>query len=140
MGASYAEMENWPSSAEVFALILPRKDLNADDKGGVGKFRELVLQEGGQVLAALGGLAEEIQELKAEGDSLCSFEIEPVPNVDPAAVKLTVTHSMEHPESKFIQAVSGGWPQILSNLKSLLETGHTLPQPPWEMYAELRDA
>jgi len=25
--------------------------------------------------------------------------------------------------SKFIEAVSGGWPFILSNLKSLLETG-----------------
>ncbi len=24
---------------------------------------------------------------------------------------------------KFIEAVSGGWPKVLSNLKSLLETG-----------------
>jgi TolA-binding protein len=32
LGATYAEMENWPASAEVFALILQRKDLNADDK------------------------------------------------------------------------------------------------------------
>ena len=39
------------------------------------------------------------------------------------AVKLTVTHGMEREGSKFIDAVSGGWPQILSNLKSLLETG-----------------
>jgi hypothetical protein len=30
---------------------------------------------------------------------------------------------MDLPESKFIGAVSGGWPKILSNLKSLLETG-----------------
>ena len=30
---------------------------------------------------------------------------------------------MERADSKFIQAVSGGWPKILSNLKSLLETG-----------------
>jgi hypothetical protein len=30
---------------------------------------------------------------------------------------------MECAESKFIEAVSVGWPQILSNLKSLLETG-----------------
>jgi hypothetical protein len=27
------------------------------------------------------------------------------------------------PQSKLIGAVSGGWPRILSNLKSLLETG-----------------
>jgi hypothetical protein len=30
---------------------------------------------------------------------------------------------MDRPDSKFIDAVSGGWPAILSNLKSLLETG-----------------
>jgi hypothetical protein len=47
------------------------------------------------------------------------MEIEPVGE----AVKLTVTHSIEREASKFIEAVSGGWPQILSNLKSLLETG-----------------
>jgi uncharacterized protein YndB with AHSA1/START domain len=58
-------------------------------------------------------------ELKAEGWSLCTMEIEPVED----AVKLTVTHSMERAGSKFIAAVSAGWPQILSNLKSLLETG-----------------
>jgi hypothetical protein len=39
------------------------------------------------------------------------------------AVKLTVTHSMDRDPSKFVEAVSVGWPQILSNLKSLLETG-----------------
>ena len=58
-------------------------------------------------------------ELKAEGFTVCTLEIEPVG----AAVKLTVTHTIERAESKFIQAVSGGWPKILSNLKSLLETG-----------------
>jgi hypothetical protein len=39
------------------------------------------------------------------------------------AVKLTITHVIDRAESKFIEAVSGGWPRILSNLKSLLETG-----------------
>jgi uncharacterized protein YndB with AHSA1/START domain len=59
-------------------------------------------------------------ELKAEGWSLCTMEIEPAAG---EAVKLTVTHSIEREESKLIEAVSGGWPQILSNLKTLLETG-----------------
>ena len=58
-------------------------------------------------------------EMKAEGDSRCVFEIEPVET----AVKLTVTHSIDREPSIFIEAVSGGWPKILSNLKSLLETG-----------------
>jgi uncharacterized protein YndB with AHSA1/START domain len=64
-------------------------------------------------------------ELKAEGWSLCTMEIEPVDD----AVKLTVTHGMEREGSKFIDAVSDGWPQILSNLKSLLETGSVVLGP-----------
>jgi uncharacterized protein YndB with AHSA1/START domain len=58
-------------------------------------------------------------ELKEEGDSLCTMELEP----SGTAVKLSITHSIEREGSKFIEAVSGGWPKILSNLKSLLETG-----------------
>jgi len=58
-------------------------------------------------------------ELKAEGYSLCTFELE----ATGGAVKLTITHALDRPDSKFIEAVSGGWPRILSNLKSLLETG-----------------
>jgi uncharacterized protein YndB with AHSA1/START domain len=63
-------------------------------------------------------------ELKEEGYSRCTMELEPAG----AAVKLTITHSIEKDEAKLIQAVSGGWPQILSNLKSLLETGRTILQ------------
>ncbi|HXR55840.1 MAG TPA: SRPBCC family protein [Casimicrobiaceae bacterium] len=58
-------------------------------------------------------------ELTAEGYARCTMELEPVDG----AVKLTVTHSIARPGSKLIAAVSGGWPKILSNLKSLLETG-----------------
>jgi uncharacterized protein YndB with AHSA1/START domain len=58
-------------------------------------------------------------EFKAEGYSRCVFEIEPMG----ASAKLTLTHAMERPDSKFIAAVSDGWPLVLSNLKSLLETG-----------------
>jgi uncharacterized protein YndB with AHSA1/START domain len=58
-------------------------------------------------------------ELKAEGASLCTMELEPGGTV----VKLSITHSIERDPSKLIGAVSGGWPKVLSNLKSLLETG-----------------
>jgi uncharacterized protein YndB with AHSA1/START domain len=61
-------------------------------------------------------------ELKAEGYSLCVFEIEP----EDSAVKLTVTHSMDMAASKSVEAFSGGWPKVLSNLKSLLETGQVV--------------
>ncbi|MBB6484969.1 SRPBCC family protein [Rhizobium lusitanum] len=58
-------------------------------------------------------------DLKVEGWSRCILELEPADD----AVKLTVTHTIDVENSKFIEAVSGGWPKILSNLKSLLETG-----------------
>ena len=64
-------------------------------------------------------------ELKAEGWSLCTLELEPTGE----AVKLTVTHTMEREGAKFIGAVSEGWPQVLSNLKTLLETGSVLLPP-----------
>ena len=61
-------------------------------------------------------------ELTAEGHSICTIALEPQQN---GAVKLTITHALEDPRpaSQFITAVSGGWPMILSNLKSLMETG-----------------
>jgi len=71
---------------------------------------------------------EFMPELKAEGWSLCTMELEPVGE----AVKLTVTHSMERSQSKFITAVSGGWPQILSNLKSLIETSAVILPPKYK--------
>jgi hypothetical protein len=52
------------------------------------------------------------------------MELEP----EAGAVRLTVTHSVERDPSKFIEAVSGGWPKVISNLKSLLETGATALQ------------
>ena len=58
-------------------------------------------------------------ELKAEGPARCTIELEPVGS----AVRLTITHEIDRPESRLITAVSGGWPRIVSNLKSLLETG-----------------
>ncbi len=64
-------------------------------------------------------------ELNAEGFARCVFELEPIDK----AVKLTVTHSIERPDSEFIAKVSGGWPRILSNLKSLLETGEVVLPP-----------
>lgn len=61
-------------------------------------------------------------EMKAEGASLCTIELKP----EGGAVKLSITHTIERERSKLIEGVSGGWPRILSNLKSLLETGSTV--------------
>ncbi len=58
-------------------------------------------------------------ELKNEGFSICTYDLEQVDG----AVKLTVTHGNEIPNSRFIDTVSGAWPICMSNMKSLLETG-----------------
>ncbi len=60
-------------------------------------------------------------ELKAEGPSLCTMEIAP----EGATVKLSITHIVERENSALITAVSGGWPKVVSNLKTLLEVGPT---------------
>ena len=70
-------------------------------------------------------------ELSAEGPALCTMEIEQ----DAGAVKLTITHTSEIENSKVITAVSGGWPKVLSNLKSLLETGSIALQEPYPAQA-----
>jgi len=64
-------------------------------------------------------------ELKAEGWSRCVYEIEE----DAGVVKLTITHAIEKEKAKLIEAVAGGWPKILSSLKTYLETGTPLPRP-----------
>jgi uncharacterized protein YndB with AHSA1/START domain len=62
-------------------------------------------------------------ELHEEGYTRCVMEIEPAG----AVVKLTVSHEIDKPGSRLIDAVSIGWPKILSSLKTLLETGAALP-------------
>jgi uncharacterized protein YndB with AHSA1/START domain len=61
-------------------------------------------------------------ELKAEGYTRCTMDIAQ----DGDVAKLTIVHECEVADAKVIEAVSGGWPRILSSLKSLLETGKSL--------------
>lgn len=73
-------------------------------------------------------------EQRPDGPSRVVFAIEPYQQI----VRLTVTHTNLADRAAY-EAISSGWPAVLANLKSLLETGHVLPQAPWEMHAELRD-
>jgi uncharacterized protein YndB with AHSA1/START domain len=61
-------------------------------------------------------------ELKAEGYGRCTIELEPIAD----SVKLSIAHLMDRAQSQFIEVLSGIWPRILSNLKSLLETGEII--------------
>lgn len=69
------------------------------------------------------------------GSTVVIFDIEPHQDI----IRLTVTHTNLADETALTE-VSAGWPAVLANLKSLLETGHALPQAPWEMHADLRAA
>ena len=53
-----------------------------------------------------------------------TFEIEPL---DDEQVKLTVVHDDLEPDGLLADMIGGGWPRVLSNLKTLLETGEPLP-------------
>ena len=74
-------------------------------------------------------------EVPPNGPSTVTFDIEPWQDI----VRLTVTQENLADEEAF-RAISHGWPAVMANLKSLLETGHVLPQAPWEMHADLRAA
>ncbi len=61
--------------------------------------------------------------LAAEPRSKVTFEIEPLGD----QVKLTVIHDDLEPGGMTGSLVSQGWPRVVANLKTLLETGDTLP-------------
>jgi|SRR4051794_4566971 DNA-binding transcriptional ArsR family regulator len=69
-------------------------------------------------------------DVEQEGTSRVTWEIEPVGD----SCRLRVTHD-ELREGANDQ-LYGGWPMILSGLKTLLETGETLTTPGSLMYAE----
>ena len=68
----------------------------------------------------------EYELMKHERPSRVMFELEPLEG----QVKLTVTHDDFDDGSKVFESISGGWPMVLSSLKSLLETGSALA-PSW---------
>jgi DNA-binding transcriptional ArsR family regulator len=70
------------------------------------------------------GLSDEVlAKVAAERRSHVSFELEPHGEL----VKLTVVHDNFEPGSTMAEMVSGGWPMVLSSLKTLLETGNAQP-------------
>jgi DNA-binding transcriptional ArsR family regulator/uncharacterized protein YndB with AHSA1/START domain len=75
--------------------------------------------------AQTAGIDEERRaRLAAERRSKVTFEIEPI---DGEQVKLTVVHDDLEPGGLLGEMISGGWPRVIANLKTLLETGEPLP-------------
>src|SRR2546421_12944101 len=75
-----------------------------------------------ELARAVGASEDVFAAADAEPRSKVTFEIEPAGS----AVKLTVIHEDLEPGGNVAELVGGGWPQVLSKLKTLLETGETL--------------
>jgi uncharacterized protein YndB with AHSA1/START domain len=69
-------------------------------------------------------------DVKREGASRVTWEIEPIGD----SCRLTVTHDQLREDAN--AEIYGGWPQILSGLKTLLETGETLTTPGSLLYSQ----
>ncbi|MBO0701702.1 MAG: metalloregulator ArsR/SmtB family transcription factor [Candidatus Dormibacteraeota bacterium] len=68
---------------------------------------------------AVGFPDEYRQKVAAEPRSRVAFDLEPVDGM----VRLTVVHDGFPEDSEVLKSVSGGWPMILSALKTFMETG-----------------
>ena len=73
-------------------------------------------------------------DVKREGASRVTWEIEPIGD----SCRLTVTHDQLREGAH--SELYGGWPQILSGLKTLLETGETLTTPGSLLYSQAPEA
>jgi DNA-binding transcriptional ArsR family regulator/uncharacterized protein YndB with AHSA1/START domain len=70
------------------------------------------------------GFTEELTaQLNAERRSTVRFELEQAGD----KVRLTVVHTGFEPGSAMLDSISGGWPMVISSLKTLLETGESVP-------------
>lgn len=59
--------------------------------------------------------------------SRVAFDIEPYGD---GLIRFTVTHDELERDPEMLTSIAGGWPKVLSNLKTLLETGRALPREP----------
>ena len=73
------------------------------------------------------------EDVRREGPSRVTWEIEPVGD----SCRLTVTHDQMRSDAH--GEIYGGWPQILSGLKTLLETGEDLTTPGSLRYTGARE-
>lgn len=70
------------------------------------------------------GVGEDVRALiAAEPRSKVAFDLEP----GGPTVRLKVTHDGFAPGSTVLQMIGEGWPELVSSLKTLLETGEPLP-------------
>ena len=76
-----------------------------------------------EFVAAVGFDDETASAVTAEERSRVAFDIE---DMGPR-VKLSLVHTGFAPGSRVLELIGGGWPAVLSSLKTMLETGEALP-------------
>ena len=64
-----------------------------------------------------------MEDVRDEAPSVVTFVLETVGE----ATRLSVVHDQFEDGSKMLEYITYGWPIVLSNCKTLLETGHTIP-------------
>ena len=111
---------DWTPGSEYTASVPGVVDIAAGENLEVDPPRRLV-----QSFTALWS-----DDAKAEGTSRVTWEIEPVGD----SCRLTVVHDQLRPGAN--AELYGGWPMILSGLKTLLETGESLTTPGSLLYAQ----
>jgi uncharacterized protein YndB with AHSA1/START domain len=75
-------------------------------------------------------LANWSDDVRAQGTSRVTWEIEPIGD----SCRLTVTHDQLREDAP--ATIYGGWPMVLSGLKTLLETGELLTTPGSLLYSQ----
>ena len=95
--------------------------------GVLGEGENLVVDPPRRLVQSMRALWGE--DVKSEGTSRITWEIEPVGD----SCRLTVTHDQLREGAN--DQLYGGWPMILSSLKTYLETGELLTTPGSLMYA-----
>jgi uncharacterized protein YndB with AHSA1/START domain/DNA-binding transcriptional ArsR family regulator len=112
------ECDNWAAGER---WVHARTDASGFDGGG----EVLESDPPRRLVLSWGDLEQEDPHL-----SKVTFAIQPHGSI----VRLTVTHDDLYDEG-MLESISGGWPAVMSNLKSLLETGSVLADTPWEVPA-----
>ncbi len=113
-------VSEWTQGSEYRAGVPGVVDISSGENVEVDPPRRLV-----QTFNALWS-----EDVKREGTTRVTWEIEPIGE---DSCQLRVTHDQLNPEAS--AELFGGWPMILSGLKTLLETGEDLTTPGSLMYA-----
>lgn len=105
----------------------PFTTTNANADGPLGSGTVLDVEEPVRLVLSLNALWNE--SVRAEGESRVTFEIEQIQDT----CLLKITH--DRLKAGANQQLYGGWPMILSGLKTWLETGERLTTPGSLMYS-----